>query len=144
MIPVNKSIRSAFGVVVLVVLIVLVMSFLGAYRHAATSAKDDSGTSKETTGSAEASGTAKGSEKGSEGEKTATVPESKGIGTVSVVVDGLNFRVDPTRDSELIRGLDAGEKLTLLEKLDGWYKVQDSSNQVGYVSSSDQYTKLEE
>lgn len=142
MITVDKSIRSIFGIIVIVILIVMVMSFLGAYKHASGSEGESKGSS-ETTASAESTPTGSTQKDKGSDNKTATVPESKGIGTVSVIVDGLNFRVEPSRDSELIRGLDAGEKLTLLEEIEGWYKVQDASNQVGYVSSSSQYTSVE-
>lgn len=138
MITLTKTVRAAAGIVVLVVIIVLVMSYLGAYKSARSGDAPDSGA--ETTKTAEATQTPSGEQAKGSGGDSSTTPS---IGTVTVVVDGLNFRVAASRDSELIRGLDAGEKLSLLAEESGWLKVKDSAGKIGYVSSSSQYTKVE-
>lgn len=137
MMSASKTVKAAAGVIVLVIILVMVLNFLGDFRSAG---KSDSEGSKESTASAEGTKTSETpSKEGSEGGSSSAEPS---IGTVTVVVDGLNFRVTASRDADLIRGLDAGEKLTLLAEQDGWLKVKDKNGKVGYVSSSTQYTTI--
>lgn len=139
MMTLNNTIKAALGVIALVIIVMLVSNWIGDYRSAG---EPDNTGSTETTGSSTATETPSGqTEEGSSGGTPPTAAAS--IGTVTVLVDGLNFRTEPSRDAELIRGLDAGEKLLLLEELEGWLKVKDSTGAVGYVSSSSQYTTVE-
>lgn len=137
MISATKTVKAAAGVIVLVIILVMVLNFFGDFRSAG---KGDTGASQESSGTAEGTKTPDSPAKeGSDGNTSAAQPS---IGTVTVVVDGLNFRVSASRDADLIRGLDAGEKLSLLAEEDGWLKVKDNSGKVGYVSSSTQYTTI--
>jgi len=139
MMTVNNTLKAALGVVALVIIVILVFNWIGDFRSAGD--VDQPG-SAETTGSAAATKTPSGeTQEGSSGGTPPTAAAS--IGTVTVLVDGLNFRTEPSRDAELIRGLDAGEKLLLLEEQESWLKVKDSAGAVGYVSSSSQYTTVE-
>jgi len=139
MMTASNAFKAAIGVIALVVILVLVLNWFGDYRSAGD--PDTSG-SNEATSSAESSPAPEAdTQEGSSGETPPTAAAS--IGTVTVLVDGLNFRTEPSRDAELIRGLDAGEKLLLLEEQEGWLKVKDSAGKVGYVSSSSQYTTVE-
>jgi len=63
--------------------------------------------------------------------------------TVIVLTDGLNFREDPSQDSNVIRGLDKGEKLVLIKKEGSWYQVRDSKKTEGWVSASPNYSKVQ-
>ena len=139
MMTVNSTLKAALGVVALVIVVILVSNWIGDFRSAGDA---DTPGSRETTGSAPATKTPSGEAQGGSGG--GTTPTAAGsIGTVTVLVDGLNFRAEPSRDAELIRGLDAGEKLLLLVEQESWLKVKDSAGAVGYVSSSSQYTTVQ-
>ncbi|MDP2234699.1 MAG: SH3 domain-containing protein, partial [Actinomycetota bacterium] len=116
--------------------LMMVLNFWSDYR---TAGHDASGFSTESTQSPDASTTA--SPGATQGSAAGTASNTPSIGSLTVLVDGLNFRTGATRDADLIRGLDAGEKLTLLAKEGEWYRVSDTAGKVGYVSSSSQYTK---
>ncbi|WP_240353132.1 SH3 domain-containing C40 family peptidase [Cohnella algarum] len=59
------------------------------------------------------------------------------------IVASVSFRTAPSTSSTVMRYLKSGESLTLLEKTNSyWYKVQDASGQVGYVSSQAKYVNL--
>jgi len=137
MMSASKTVKAAAGVIALVVILAMVLNYLGDFRSAG---KADSKGSKESTASAEGTKTSETPSK--EGSDGGSAPAEPSIGTVTVVVDGLNFRVTASRDADLIRGLDAGEKLTLLAEQDGWLKVKDKNGKVGFVSSSTQYTTI--
>lgn len=136
MIALSKPLRAAIGIIGLVVIVLIVMNMWGDFRSAGN---DVGGSEVETTATPDATQTAPASKEGSSG---GSAPAQASIGTVTVLVDGLNFRTEPSRDAELIRGLDAGEKLALLAEQADWLKVRDSANVVGYVSSSSQYTTV--
>jgi cell wall-associated NlpC family hydrolase len=60
----------------------------------------------------------------------------------AVIVSSVNFRSGASVDSNSKRFLKAGETVEILSKVnDYWYKVRDSKNVVGYVSTSSQYIK---
>jgi len=134
----TSAFKAAIGVVALVVILMVVLNWFGDYRSAGN--PDVSG-SAETTGSVDSTQAPKSDTQEGSGTK-APPTAAASIGTVTVLVDGLNFRAEASRDAELIRGLDAGEKLLLLEEQEGWLKVKDSTGAVGYVSSSSQYTQV--
>ena len=133
----ERMIKAVIGVVILVVLFFTVTNWVGDYRAASDEGNEP--TSKAATGTVEASATA---EQNGEGEG-ATATSTTVNKTVVVLVDGLNFRSGASRESELIRGLDADEKLVLLGEEDGWLKVKDSEGNIGYVSASGSYTRIE-
>ncbi len=57
------------------------------------------------------------------------------IATMATVTgDGLRIRQEPSTDSPVIINLNSGEKLPVVEKLDGWVKVSVDSDE-GYVSA---------
>ncbi|MDP4098243.1 C40 family peptidase [Paenibacillus sp. P96] len=58
------------------------------------------------------------------------------------VIWGTNLRTSPSVSADVIRQLPKGETVTILEESGSeWYKVQDSANQTGYISSSTKYTE---
>lgn len=132
-----KGIRSVAAIILLVVVVLVVVSYFGNYR----SQKAPGGTSPETTASADATASSEATQspEGGEGE-AATVNN----GTVIVLIDGLNFRTEPSKGGDLIKGLDEGTKLTYIETSEGWYKVRTAEGKVGYVSASGQYTELQQ
>ncbi|MDO8987120.1 MAG: SH3 domain-containing protein [Coriobacteriia bacterium] len=137
MISSTRIIRAAAGVIILAIVLIIVLNFWSDFRGAGDGT---STSSKESTQSPDASNTVSpGKTQGSGAGTPSTAPS---IGTLTVLVDGLNFRTGATRDADLIRGLDAGEKLTLLAEEGEWYRVSDTAGKVGYVSSSSQYTKV--
>lgn len=72
-------------------------------------------------------------------EAPAAVPAAK----VLILAD-VTMRQDPTRSAPALRDLPTGERLELVGKVDGWYKIKDGSGRLGWVSSSEKYTKVVE
>jgi hypothetical protein len=64
--------------------------------------------------------------------------------TVVVIIDGLNFRREPSQTGELIRGLRLNDELAHLGTADGWHHVRDAEGVEGYVSANPQYTEVRE
>ncbi|MBB6671746.1 C40 family peptidase [Cohnella nanjingensis] len=63
-------------------------------------------------------------------------------GTADVVAT-VSFRDQPSTSSNVIRYLKQGDPITLLQKVnDYWYKVEDRTGSVGYVSSSAKYIRV--
>jgi hypothetical protein len=61
-----------------------------------------------------------------------------------VLVNGLNFRKEPSGSAELIDGLAKDVELEYLATESGWFKVRDSEGRVGYVSAQEQFTRLDQ
>ncbi|MBR2567237.1 MAG: C40 family peptidase [Paenibacillus sp.] len=58
------------------------------------------------------------------------------------VIRGVNLRTSPTTSAKVIRMVSKGETVTILQKSgSAWYKIKDSANRTGYISSSSKYTK---
>jgi len=131
----DRVIKPAAALVVLGIILILVLTWWSDYKT------PDAVSDGETTSTVEATATPEG-ESGDEAPAEGEQPAAQG--TVTVLVNGLNFRTQPAGDAELIRGLAEGTRLTLLATESGWYKVQDADGTIGYVSSSAQYTKLEQ
>lgn len=135
-----RLIKAGAAVAVLVLIVMLVLSFWGNFRAAMNPAQG-----AEASATAEATGTAQTDSEGStEGTPSQSEQSAHAGGKVIVLIDGLNFRTAPERDSELIRGLSEGEELAYIETKDGWYKVKASDGTEGWVSASEQYTRLEQ
>ena len=59
------------------------------------------------------------------------------------VIWGVNLRTSPTSSAKVIRMVSKGETLTVLEQSGSeWYKIKDSANRTGYISSSSKYTQV--
>ncbi|MDY0087285.1 MAG: SH3 domain-containing protein [Coriobacteriia bacterium] len=128
--------RAIAGVIVLVLIFVLVNGWWRDYRRGEAPEKP----AEETTSTPEAETEGdKAEEKPAEAK-----PDATAKGTVVVLIEGLNFRKEPSRDGTLIRGLSRGTRLVLLETVDGWHHVKDDTGVVGYVSSSTQYTEVQQ
>jgi uncharacterized protein YgiM (DUF1202 family) len=128
--------RGAAALVALAIVAVMVFGWWGDYR-AATGGGGGAG---EETSTVEPTATT---------DPAAPVPEEPADGgpaatgrTVVVLVEGLNFRTGPSRDTALIKGLARGVQLEHLGTAGGWHHVKDSEGAVGYVSASEQYTEL--
>lgn len=128
--------RGAVGLVVLVVLAMVVSNWWGDFRSSP-------GSNAETTSTIDATATPSGQEgsgqpgAGSSGEGSGTAPK-----TVTVLIEGLNFRAKPDSTVAAIRGLKKGEKLTLIETQGDWYHVKTSDGKTGWVSANSQYTSV--
>ena len=132
--PTTRLFQAIAAIVGLMIIVMLVLSYWGNYRSST-----DSDSSAETTATIEATATPDG-----EGEQSAEGDEAEPATTVVVLIEGLNFRTAPSRDADLIRGLSKGDRLLYIATEDGWYKVKTEDDKEGYVSSSSQYTELEE
>ncbi len=135
----GKIIRGLAGVVAVIVVFALVLNWVGDYRQAASSV--DKASASETPQSTPTS---------DESSKSVNKTPAKGtsadqpkVQVLVVAVDGLNFRAEPNGQSRARRGLSKGEKLTLLATEGDWYKVRDSNQIVGYITSSPTYTDLQ-
>jgi uncharacterized protein YgiM (DUF1202 family) len=144
-----RAIRAVGAVIALAVVVLLVNNWWDDYRSAQDVRRGGEATSTvepEPEAKPEGGDEAKPDEGAGTGtDAPATADDTPVTGKkVVVVVDGLNFRVSPERDSKLIRGLAAGSELEFLAEENGWYKVKDGAGVVGYVSASSQYSRLED
>jgi uncharacterized protein YgiM (DUF1202 family) len=128
--------RGAVALVALVIVIMMVVGWWGDFR-AATGGEEGAG---EETSTVEPTVTpdpdASAQEEPADGGPVATGK------TVVVLVEGLNFRTGPSRDTSLITGLARGTQLEHLGTAGGWHHVKDADGRIGYVSASEQYSEL--
>lgn len=140
----ERVIRGAIGVFVVTIIFFVVMNWIGDYRN--ESAADGKTRSGNATGTVDATATPRATPPAIKpslpGSTKPAVTPSTGR-TVTVLVDGLNFRSAASRDSELIRGLSANEKLDLIAEQGGWLEVKDAQGTIGFVSGSSSYTRLD-
>lgn len=142
---ISSAAKAAAGVLVLVYLLVRVIGFMGDYREAVS---QEPASGIETTETVEATGTAgQGAEEGSasadESLRTSEGEDaSESSQYVVVKIEGLNFRSDASSNSDVIRTLPKGTKLTLLGQRNGWYQVRDEEGVTGWVSASTQYVEV--
>ncbi len=132
----KNILRGVAALAALVVLIFVVWGYVSDFRDAGN-------TAPETTSTVEPSQTPDGAKAAAEGAKEGAAESTAGK-VVIVTIDGLNFRTKPESDAKAIRGLEKGEKLTLVKTQDGWYQVKDAAGKVGWISSNPQYSKIEE
>jgi len=130
----SRALKALAALILLVVVVFFVFNWYGDYR----AAKDGPTTpaSTDATGSAGATGTAPA------GSNPGTATGTKPVGTVLVLIEGLNFRAEPNKDSKLIRGLKKGESLTLVRTEADWHLVSDAQGVQGWISASPQYTEI--
>ena len=142
--------RTVGAVLLLVVVLVRTITIVSDYRGAdGAGAEDASATATGTVEATEAPGGAEGS--GDEQEtrdedgdaETGEVAAPGEAQAVVVLIPGLNFRTEPKSNSEVMRTLSEGTRLTLLGEQNGWYQVRDDDGVTGWVSSSPQYVTVE-
>lgn len=64
-------------------------------------------------------------------------------GLVGEVQSSVSFRDRPSTSSTVIKYLKKGSQVAILEEVNSyWYKVQDNSGQIGYVSTSSKYIAI--
>jgi uncharacterized protein YgiM (DUF1202 family) len=137
-----RIVKAAVGTIVLIALLVTVNRWWGEYR-------DQSAPPKPVTKAEEAAPKGEDKAPASESqeqpttESNAPAPAPTKTRIVVVKTDGLNFRKEPARDANVIRGLDKGEKLTYLKEDGGWFQVQDAEGVKGWISSKSQYAELQ-
>jgi len=130
----SRALKAVLALILLLAVAFFVYNWYGDYRAAKEGPKTPA--SSEATGSAGATGTAPG------GSNPGTVSGTKPVGTVLVLIEGLNFRAEPNKDSKLIRGLKKGESLTLIRTEADWHLVSDAQGVQGWISASPQYTEI--
>ncbi|WP_017690228.1 SH3 domain-containing C40 family peptidase [Paenibacillus sp. PAMC 26794] len=58
------------------------------------------------------------------------------------VIWGVNLRTTPSSSAKIVRTVAKGETVTVLQQSGSdWYKIKDSANRTGYISSSSKYTQ---
>ncbi len=134
MIDLRKTASVVGALVTLGIIALMVLNAYGDYRDTVKAQKD--GASTEQTSSVETTGAPTG------GEGTGTAEVAAPF--VTVVAEGLNLRVKPMTNSKVIKRLKKDEKLVLVEKGAGWYKVRDAAGDEGWVAAGGQYSKLTE
>lgn len=67
--------------------------------------------------------------------------KSSNAKTATVTVDGLNLREEASTDADVIKSLEEGSKVEILEETDEWIKVQADDDE-GYVKAD--YLKIEQ
>ncbi len=129
---IGKVAKAVAGLVLLFILLIVVNRWYGEYKREAA---DSAVKVPPTAASQQGSGTP---------TPTAGKPAKPKV-TLIVLTDGLNFREQPTRDGNPIRGLSKGEKLALISASaePGWYNVQDAKGVKGWISSNSSYTKVQ-
>ncbi len=134
-----RPIRAILGLAVLSIVFFMVFAWILDYRGGGSAVSDVPGV--ETT----ATVTPEGEDAtGESTPSTEAAPEGASPSIIVVLIDGLNFRKEPSGGADRIGGLDEGEKLELISTENGWHKVKDSDGTVGYVSASTQYTRVQQ
>ncbi|MFK0522596.1 C40 family peptidase [Paenibacillus illinoisensis] len=76
------------------------------------------------------------------GALTAPVSAATAENAKLKVIWGVNMRTSPSASASVVRMVGKGETITVIQKSgSSWYKIKDSSNRTGYISSSSKYTK---
>lgn len=135
-----SPVRGIAALVVLLIVVITVFSWWGDFRAATRAEEVQTRTQQD---SSEDTGTPSGDGDATEPTSTGDAPAPATPKTITVLVDGLNLRVQPSDDSDRIRSLDAGTKLTYVATEGSWYKVKDPDGKVGYISSNTQYSRAE-
>lgn len=118
---IGKVLRALGGLIVLLILVLTVNNWWTDYRKATPKRG-------ETTATVTA---------------TPTAAPAAANSTVSVLVDGLNFRVKPDATGKSLRGLKKGEKLTLVSQAGSWLQLKDAAGKVGWVTNNPQYLRID-
>ncbi|MBE0416271.1 MAG: SH3 domain-containing protein [Coriobacteriia bacterium] len=134
---VGRIARAALGVVVLLALVFLVNGWWSDYRRGEAPVVPVAETTPTPDGAAAEDSAAPPAESADE-------PPVVTSATVVVLIEGLNFRKEPSREGGLIRGLGRGTRLQHLGTSDGWHHVRDDNGVEGYVSASPQYTEVQQ
>jgi uncharacterized protein YgiM (DUF1202 family) len=137
-----KAIKAIVGGVVLLLVLITVARWYGDYRISSTdNVLEEAAGSAQGEGSAETEPTGEtAADAGSTDSGTAAADNQK---TVVILIDGLNFREAPKKDGKVIRGLDKGEKLILIEEKAGWYHVKTSKGTEGWITASPSYSEVQ-
>lgn len=115
--------KGAVGLIVLIALFVVVLTWIGDYRAAQSLSSTNTETTATVTGA----------------ENATAQPEAAQV--LVVQVQGLNLRQEPSGTSRAHRGLAKGERVVLISQEGEWYKVRDSAGTVGYITANPAYTK---
>jgi len=133
----QRMAKAGLGVLVVVVLFMLVANWIGDYRSASRSGAK---APTETTGTVAPAPAASPTQASPQQQPPQQSTSQK---VLVVQVQGLNFRQKPSGAARAYRGLSQGEKVYLISQEGDWYKVQDSSGTIGYITSNPAYTKPE-
>ncbi len=144
----RRWVKAAVAVALLLIVVIRVNSIYSGYREAQEETvrleSEETTGSAETTESAEATETAadeQAKDSASDADKETTEAPTR---VVIVVQNGLNLRSAADLSSPVLDTLPRDTRLALKGEENGWYKVETPDGTVGYVSSSDQYVRVEE
>lgn len=68
--------------------------------------------------------------------------EDKYIGKIKILINSLNLRDTPSKNSNVIGRVDKNEILFIISEENGWYKITDEKEINGYVTSGSKYVEL--
>lgn len=138
----SSPVRGIAALMILLVITITVFSWWGEFKAATRADEVRNGAqqgSSEDTAAPTGDSDTDSAEPTSTGDAAAPATPK----TITVLVDGLNLRIGPSDDSDRIRSLDAGTKLTYMGTEGSWFKVKDPDGKVGYISSNSQYSRAE-
>ncbi|MDO8879745.1 MAG: SH3 domain-containing protein [Coriobacteriia bacterium] len=134
-----RAVKIVIPWVLLVLIALLVWGYLSQYRDASggsvPAGESPAGETTPTAGSA-------GTTEGVGGDVPADAGDAKPY--VTVLTEGLNMRSGPMTTAGVVKTLTEGQRLTLLEKGTGWYRVRDGAGAEGWVAAGGRYTELVE
>ncbi len=68
--------------------------------------------------------------------------EDKYIGKIKILINSLNLRDAPSKNSSVIGRVNKNEILFIISEENGWYKATNEKEINGYVTSSSKYVEL--
>lgn len=139
---VPRPVRTVVAVGALIVVLWAVAGAFAAYREAVSRSPEGS---RETTQAPSQAATDAGQQSTGSPAPQAEGEGGTAVGSgVVVLVDGLNLREQPSTAAKVVKRLQAGQRLLLLEQGSGWYRVRDMDGSEGWVAAGGRYTRLEE
>jgi len=128
-----RRLRAVFGVLVLIVVTAIILTWIGDFREA----QRGGGTLRDTTESSDLP-TEPAGPNGAQSDNSAQQSQ-----TLIVIVDGLNLRAGPDRGTRSLKVLSDGTELRILQKDGQSYKVEHPDGVTGYVMGNDEYVRAD-
>lgn len=127
-----RRLRAIFGVLVLIVVLAIILSWIGDFRQAQRGGDS-------TRNTTESSDVPAGPVGANGAEAAGTAEQGQ---TLIVIVDGLNLRAGPNRGTRSLKVLSDGTELKILQKDGQWYRVEHPDGVTGYVLGDDEYVRI--
>ncbi len=132
----NRIVRALLGLSAVALLTFVVSGYFSDYRAAS------SGDNKRGEASEDTTATPPIDEVGEETDPVVEEPAAPQPKTLTVLIDGLNLRKEPRRESKSLQGLGKGDTLTVISETDEWLEVETQDGKRGWISANPAYTKI--